>query len=340
MLFRRRKRPRGRPRLSAASEDRPALAERTQQPDSFSIISYHSPASLPAATSSTSALDADCSQPAQNNAEPTETGLAFDFPRLFDSGPIEPLSHRSSSLMSDYVDLDGCQIDDILFVDHANIIDSAFDFESGRHNPERADVSPGELFPSPPSANDILDENDACSMEFKSPFPWLCDWTPSVHVTKESWRRLHDNGALTLPGVDRLKKLLRLFFSYFHPSFPVLSEHVFHRIYQSISATKQQLVNDGEDYCFPRMSLAMLKATMFIASAVRLYFLPPPWYPYTSQKAHLMSNIYSLLMTRTRPAKGFTPYAKCLSSIILKQRWVTSLEALEWGSYQNLILLY
>jgi hypothetical protein len=87
---------------------------------------------------------------------------------------------------------------------------------------------------------------------FISPLPWVQDWSmpyASAEIT-------------TLPKLQTIKKLIRLYFIYFHPTFPIMIEREFHDMVQSNSPS--------ENEPHPKsISLVLLNAIMFVASTVR-----------------------------------------------------------------------
>lgn len=165
--------------------------------------------------------------------------------------------------LSNYVGLDASEMDTLLFGSNEDVLGPLLSYPSEQHLSRRqstAEVIESPLFEEHPQI-------DHYRGEFTPPFPWLHHWTPPSYVTGDSWKRIVDKGTLRLPSVATIQKLLRLYFTYFHPSFPVLDEHIFQRIYHSL-LSEEQLLAATVDESLPRIELTVLKAIMFVSSAV------------------------------------------------------------------------
>ncbi|KAH8821882.1 hypothetical protein F5884DRAFT_894602 [Xylogone sp. PMI_703] len=163
-------------------------------------------------------------------------------------GSDDLLSPRSTFL-TECSQLDGSyETDSLLLLDNEGNMNPIFDLFTGH------DLTNGAL----------LDHNQESTMRFVSPHAWLDDWRPPPHVNQTEWEEICSQGMLSLPTVDLITHLFELFFTYFQPCFPVLCENNFYRIFHSSPAGQNTL---EVEECAPRISLALLKAVMFVASS-------------------------------------------------------------------------
>ncbi|GAD93964.1 fungal specific transcription factor domain protein [Paecilomyces variotii No. 5] len=164
--------------------------------------------------------------------------------------------------LTDYIDLDTSEMETLLFANSEDLLGPFLSCPSDQHLGGQQSTT--DIIESPSFEKHA--EIDGYRANFTPPFPWLRPWAPPSHVSGDSWRLIVDKGTLNLPSVATIRKLIRLHFTYFHPSFPVLDEHVFQRIFHSLSSEEQPFAVTA-DGSLPRIELSLLKAIMFVSSA-------------------------------------------------------------------------
>ncbi|KAF2098454.1 hypothetical protein NA57DRAFT_56123 [Rhizodiscina lignyota] len=98
----------------------------------------------------------------------------------------------------------------------------------------------------------------AGSQAFSSLYPWIKAWSPQ-DLTSEQRTKIASSRATSIPRLQIVNKLVRLYFIYFHPSWPILTERDFRSILHADGLSNEQ----GN---IKPISLALLNAVLFIAS--------------------------------------------------------------------------
>lgn len=91
---------------------------------------------------------------------------------------------------------------------------------------------------------------------FRSPFPWLRDWSLSHAKDDSRHTKLVQERVFVLPSADEIRTAIMLYFTYMQPRLPVLNECEFH-----------QLLTEDD----PKpISLALLYAILFVTTPVSI----------------------------------------------------------------------
>jgi hypothetical protein len=167
-------------------------------------------------------------------------------------------SERASDIIATFSDV--LNADLVLDNDYFLPDDSFFDIYLNGN----AAVRNNSLDHNSPDGQYSLTEFDSQLLQsrtFCSPYPsWLSDWN-FAHLTDEQFSLLAKAKAFTLPAQKTIEKLIKLYFIYFHPSWPILNERHLHNIITSNGNTSERSNSTT-------VSLSLLNSIMFIASSV------------------------------------------------------------------------
>jgi hypothetical protein len=139
------------------------------------------------------------------------------------------------------------------FMDVSDVGDPFYLNSAPFHPVQRAPNNDGD-FSSSASVTTSSPVDTAC--HFKSPYPWLRDWSLSYAKDDSRHTKLVRERAFVLPSADEIQTSIMLYFTYMQARLPVLSEREFH-----------QLLTDED----PKpISLALLYAVLFVTTPVSL----------------------------------------------------------------------
>ena len=181
------------------------------------------------------------------------------------SVPLEAIGGATVSILESAI---GAYTQDSLpFVHSPQDEDTIFaDFEAFTQNLSDQSLSPG--LPSMDSGSQpttttmlstpelYLTHSNEGSHPCTSPMPWVANWT-GRHFDESATSKFVD----TLLAPETVDSLLRDYFQFVNPTFPVVSEWDVYRL------THPEEIHGGERV--PPMSLVLFNAIMFAASAVR-----------------------------------------------------------------------
>lgn len=175
-------------------------------------------------------------------------------PELLSSGP------QSSDSMTDDA-LPNAHFSDLDIGDHLlGELTSGSMSNRGTLDPVTRLVSIPPTPPPNPDSMAVLSADTTTKHTVIPPFSWVRKWTVE-QPDHRAWKTAAEVEATSTPCKAVVDELVRLYFQFFHPSLPILSELNFFRTVNSTN-------NNGEKPR-PTTSLAMLNAIMWAASGVR-----------------------------------------------------------------------
>ncbi|EXJ91483.1 hypothetical protein A1O3_00031 [Capronia epimyces CBS 606.96] len=194
------------------------------------------------------------------------------------------------------------------YLHHVDVLDpSTTEFLSIDHNPTLSAAHDG-------------------AYTFKSPLPWVADWSIEDHRNDSRYAEVVEQRVFNLPELSKIDILLQLYFSRAHHRLPVLNERYFFLLTQG-----QGHHGQAQDVSLPPISLALITFRNYPGN----FYENERW---TIKAYRLLETAGVLPNTNTNRSQGFVenPDWRRVSACWL-HRFTSSFMGLKWTSSPELM---